>query len=677
MQLSSLPRIGISLAALALIGGCKATEKLGPENTVSIIEVSPKSSRIYAVGDSTKFTAVLTTEAGTAGAGIEVAWVARDKSFLTVNSLGVAKSLKKGGSTYVIATAGGKSDSALVDLPGTPCGSVVPTTLGVGQVATNITDTGFCAASVAGAEYTAIVFNSSLASSGSVSIEVLGQALGTPPTTAGAALDSRAALPGATGPLVPIASKRDVRQELKLREGERALLTPLVASAQAWYRARARGPLRSAVVPAVGEFIPLNMGMELSCTNATAIKPRDALVKAVGTASIIVEDVTNPSGGFTDAEYTSMAAVFDTLINPVDVEAFGAPTDLDGNSRVIILFTKAINELTAKGATSFVGGRTMSRDLFPKTGPQTSTPTQPGGCPASNVAEMFYLLAPDPSGTVNGDTIFTKAFVLRQSLPTIAHEYQHLINFARRMYRPGGLSVDKWVDEIWLHEGLSHMAEELVFHRSSGLPTRGNIGLTEVRTSSATVKAFNDWMVGDFFLYDDYATETANTGPFKATDLISTRGATWSFFRYAADHTGAGDGDLWFRLVNSDLTGLTNLQTQLGLTAAGLQAMARDFVVSVYADDYVVGATDKYLQHSWNMRSIYPGFCSSSPCDFKFPLAPVSLNDNVVVSTSVVAGGFSVYRFKSINGAESFVRVTGASGGVMPPTITTSIVRTK
>ena len=76
----------------------------------------------------------------------------------------------------------------------------------------------------------------------------------------------------------------------------------------------------------------------------------NARVAAASSAALILDDQTNPSGGFTDAEYASFAAAFDTVVNPLDTQAFGTPTDLDQNSRVIILFTRAVNELTPAGS---------------------------------------------------------------------------------------------------------------------------------------------------------------------------------------------------------------------------------------------------------------------------------------------------------------------------------------
>lgn len=673
MRFNPAPRARLLMLAAAAVAtnGCK--ESVGPDKRVEFVEVSPQAATMYVVGAQQEFSAAITTEAGTPGTGIEVGWISRNPALVKVNSAGVATVESKGGSTWLVATAGGVSDSARVDVPATPCANVGTTAMTVGQVVTGIGAEGFCADDIADAEYSAIILNQSLASSATASIEVVGIALGDPPTLKGPSLASRAGFMRPTGLRTTSRWRRNIAAETEQRETERKLLSPLVAGAQAWYRQRSQGPLRAAAVPAVGDLVPVNVSQGLTCNS---ILTRNARVKAVSNFAIMLEDVNNPAGGFTDAEYASLAQTFDTLVHVVDVEAFGAPTDLDGNGRVNILFTREINALTPAGSDSYVGGRTISRDLHPKTG--TGSSTTPQGCAASNTAEMFYMLVPDPSGVVNGNK-FDKDFVLGQTLSTIGHEYQHLINFSRRMYLLG-LSSDKWFDETWLHEGLSHMAEELLFYRSSRLASRSNISLPQILSSDAVIDAFNEFMIGNFFLYDAYAADARNTSPMRPVDLVSTRGATWSFFRYLADQTRpTDDGTLWSSLVNSSLIGQANLQAQLGVNAAGLQGLLRDFVVSVYSDDYVTGIPAKYRQPSWNMRPIYRGFCEDPnvSCGFEFPLPSDMLDDNTPRGTTLVAGGFAVFRFKPVSGAEALVRVTGASGTAMPSNITMSVVRTK
>ena len=188
---------------------------------------------------------------------------------------------------------------------------------------------------------------------------------------------------------------------------------------------------------------------------------------------MILADTLNPTGGFTTSDYQRYAAKFDTLIYPLDVSAFGAPTDIDNNGRVGIVFTRAVNELTKPGENTYVGGFTFSRDLFPVTANSRAE-----ACATSNQGEYFYLLTPDPTGAVNGNTR-TTGFVDTNTTAIIAHEFQHLINGGRRIY----VNDASDFEDTWLDEGLAHIAEELLFYREAGLGPKQNLDTPLLRAA--------------------------------------------------------------------------------------------------------------------------------------------------------------------------------------------------
>src|SRR6185436_17623230 len=101
----------------------------------------------------------------------------------------------------------------------------------------------------------------------------------------------------------------------------------------------------------VGDRLTVNVNSAEYCAEPHMA---DARVVAVSDAAIIVEDLGNPGGGFSDDEYRAMARTIDTLVYPMDTAAFGVPTDIDGNGRVVVLFTKAVNALTPRNAAGIV-----------------------------------------------------------------------------------------------------------------------------------------------------------------------------------------------------------------------------------------------------------------------------------------------------------------------------------
>jgi hypothetical protein len=655
MSLSSWPRAG-ALLIVCLAGISCGGDKMGPEEIVSEIAISPKSARLYTVGQQVVFTTTLTTEAGTDGEGIPITYTSRDEDLVTVTAAGVATSKAKGGSTWIITTAGGKSDSAKVDLPLTTCGSTASMALAVGQVATDIGAAGFCSAASTG-DYAVIVHNNSLAGTGSASYEISGVGVGM--LDAGGASLSKAAMARAALGTTIRTWRRDVAAEMRHRREEARDVAPYLSDMRAF--ARSKRATFAIAPPAIGSTIHVNVNIGIGGSGCNDSTPVDARVAAVSNSAIVLADPRNPTGGYTDAEYNEFAQMFDTVINPLDTQTFGDPSDIDNNGRALLVFTKSINEQTPNGANYFVGGLTHLRDLAPKT-----------DCKASNQGEMFYLLVPDPNGLVNGNKIFTKDFVSSVTNATIAHEYQHLINFGRRRILAATVQP---VEEVWLNEGLSHIAEELLFYRRSGRTPRANFSGADF----TTVDIVNEWVddaSGDFLNFDSYAFASAVSSPFSANDALATRGGTWSFLRYVADQKFASDGTFWYNLVNSGDVGIVNIENRLNnMSDADFKAMLRDFVTAVYTDDLIT-VDAKYTLPSWNFRSLYPRLNQLfSSFQNAWPIPGTAMTDAEIKSGSMTAGGFEVFLFRGLSGADSFVSVTGSAGSALPAGITISVVR--
>lgn len=369
---------------------------------------------------------------------------------------------------------------------------------------------------------------------------------------------------------------------------------------------------------------------------------RQGRVVAIGEHSIVVADTKNPAGGFTDREYQEFADLFDDLIHPTVAGYFGKPEDIDGNGRVIIFFTRAVNEMTPPGSNSYVGGFFFSRDLFPTKGVN--------GCATSNEAEMFYMLVPDPNGEVNGN-VRTKEFVARVTPGVIAHEFQHLINASRRIFVNGASSYE----EVWLNEGLSHIAEELVFYRVTGLVPEQNLDLDQIRRSNATVDAFNEYVLSNFGrLGEFYRDPKGSTGYAGDRDVdLATRGAAWSFLRYAADRSNLTENRIWNDLSNATLTGFANLQKVLGTDP---MSWYRDWIVAALVDDAVL-TNPLYQLRSWDYRSF------TSAVSLPLP-TPHIITNGSTATLSIRGGGADYVRFAVPSGGLGELHVTPA--GVTP-----------
>ncbi|MFL5618990.1 MAG: hypothetical protein ACJ79A_11445 [Gemmatimonadaceae bacterium] len=413
--------------------------------------------------------------------------------------------------------------------------------------------------------------------------------------------------------------------------------------ARAAYRsgtARPGGISRSIGIaaPQVGDIVSVNVGQAVCEPSVN----RDARIVAIGTQSIVLSDTQNPAGGFSTADFQRFAARFDTLVYPLDIANFGAPADVDKNGKIVLLFTSAVNELTPRNSSSYVGGFFFSRDLFPTANTQEFGP----GCAGSNYSEMFYLLAPDPTGVINGNARAT-SFVDSVTTSVLAHEFQHLINASRRLYVTQGVED---FEVTWLNEGLSHIAEELLFYHEANLTSRQNIDTIKIRSTNAIRIAFNVDMISNAGRYSSFLEAPSDNSPFRDDDSLATRGATWNLLRYLADRKGGSEPATWQALVNTARTGLPNLTAVFG---GDIATKVHDWNVSHYADDVVPGLPVEHTQPSWNWHSVFKALTRTGTA---YPLAVKTLSAGAASGT-LIGGAAAYYRFSVPAGATATITI--------------------
>jgi len=579
-----------------------------------------------------------------------ITWKGRDTTLVSAtmtpsNNVRI-QALRRPGQTYLVGTSGAATDSILVTVqdPGSPCAMIAaPQALAVGQLI-QMSGTSACVhADDPAPEFALIAHYNTTVTTTSAAFTALGTGVIMPDTAfKGSSVASSAVAP-------------DVSFERALRTRESASITPWVAAARAWHRAQAPA-LRARLLE--GQTVDVNINAFDFCA---APRLRSARVAAATNNTIILADEANPTGGFSDAEYAAFAAMMDTLVVPLDTTNFGSPGHAVGDGRTIILFTRAVNELTAGGSPNgIVLGFFYMRDLLPQ---QSAA----GDCPGSNVAEMFYMLVPDPTGSINGN-IRDKAFVQNVTPSTIAHEFQHLINASRRMYENDAPRVD---EEPWLNEGLSHIAEELLFYRQSGLAPTANIDGSAMPAGSVVRAAIDADQINNFRRYREYLKNPEDFSPLSYNDDLETRGAAWSFLRYVADRTQPLQSGFWRRLVNSTATGTTNLDNVLAGSGYATLGLLRDWSVSVIGDDIIAGMDPAYRQQSWNIPS------AMAAAGVAFPLVPRILVDTRTLTIGLTGGGTSYMRFAVAQGSDALVQVTGVNNRPLPVGLRLSIVRIK
>ncbi|CAN5666588.1 hypothetical protein BH23GEM6_BH23GEM6_20650 [soil metagenome] len=658
-----------------LLLGCKdpAGSSSSVVSVVILREAVKFEEQTIGLGDVLQLSASVRDATNRPLSGHRVDWSSSDASVASVDGSGRIQSLKLG-SAWIRASSGRVGDSARVNVSERFTGIATCATGeqgislavgGVHVVSAFQTPTLCVEGGTAGAEYVLVPFHSSAVAGGEQGSRLVAEltASGTVSTISTAEIAaSRERLSGQAS-LVG-AGRADEEFHLRLRERtQRELRTQLRSLNQTGGPEPSFATLSSSV--SVGDVMRLNVRADSACA-----PPRlsTARVVAVSNRAVVVADDANPPGGFTQAEYAAFGTQVDNLVYPVLTQTFGEPHDMDGNQRVIIFFTPAVNDLTLRGSGFFVGGFFFDRDLFPKTGNSA--------CAGSNAAEMLYLMVPDPQ-RASSEPAFSKENVSRRTLSVIGHELQHLINSSRRLH------VNKaqvW-EEVWLNEGLSHIAEELLFFRVSGLAPRANHGPEILQTHRRT---FEEYQLDNFERTIQYMNNPAlhsfmASGNTADRGNLPMRGATWSFLRYAADRRGGNERDLWFGLLNSKTSGIANIREVM---ATDPLSWAHDWTVSLFTDDHLTTADSRFQQPSWNYRTMVPasrvmlGHTSTA-----YPLTPVFLRSSTSepiqpVTVSLQSGGAAYYRFRVNSLDRAAVRVT--SGGLQAPSkLKVALIRTR
>lgn len=405
--------------------------------------------------------------------------------------------------------------------------------------------------------------------------------------------------------------------------------------------------LTQAAVPSVGDNLTYrvpNINASKLCTSFTDVR---AVVKAVGRQAIIVQDVTSPSGGFADADYNAIAQEFDDKIFAADTLWFGSPTDRNSDGHITILYTPEVNRATPPGATGFTAGFFWGGDLFKKSEYPTNDP-----CPATNEQEIFYLLTPDPTGSINNNTRTTVS-VRQGTRGVIAHEFQHMINQGVRMFNP---AVDS-LETPWLNEAMSHFAEEAVGRTIRGFGDSQSLSFDDINPNVLLPEDYNaffrqnlarlrSWMVRP---------DTASPVSIKARSQLAPRGAGWLLVRYTADRFSNGNPRAFFRkLAAGPQINIDNLEAR---AATPFDEILSGFLVATFADDDgIAGLSSKYTVPSWNLRDAMTKFNNGV-----HPLLVAPLPGQIV--TQSLSGSGNYFRLtRPTASAQTKFQMTAASG---------------
>lgn len=466
--------------------------------------------------------------------------------------------------------------------------------------------------------------------------------------------------------------------EVRQRTVDRQIYAHVLASGA---RAAPRAAAPAAIVPdtaKVGDTLQVRVRSEgAGCTDFVTVT---TVVRAKGSTGFFLEDVGNPAL-YPAGQFTTFSQQYEAKTSPVNAAEFGAPTDRDGNGRVVVVVTKEVNK---RGSLGFTTGCDLgTRATYP----------------SSNEGEFFYIASPDPSGTYHPQK---RTYSVQQATldfpDVIAHESVHVIQFGRRQAAGAAQFLD-----LWAAEGQAVLGEEVVGHSVEGRQTGQNYGFGIVANLDDTTST--DWYFGAFAalgFYFGWAPTNANpngrvaNAPWECTWLsddsggpcvggLEVYGPPWSLFRYMNDRFGptytGGEAGIQKAIIEHPQTGYAMLQSVIGVRVDTLLAQ---WAAMLYLDDI----TDAWPTQSpvlsltsWNLDDVYygtyplGGFVYSMYTSSR--LTPVPLAYETFSESASVRAASTYYAILAgANRPAMAVKARDASGGgILPSSLRYWIVR--
>lgn len=438
----------------------------------------------------------------------------------------------------------------------------------------------------------------------------------------------------------PLGAQHRLDQALRRRE---AGLAPFAAG---------RGVVEGPELAAAAEELVLNSTRDfkvLSDLDGDRYADVTARLKFISANVVIYVDDEAPTGGFTDAQLTSLGKLFDGKLYPAAVNAFGRESDIDRNGHVVVLMTPVVNRLTTAAECDefgFVTGFFYGLDLSPTLA-------------NSNEAEIFYSLVPDPNGAT-GSCPHGVADVNAIVPATFIHELQHMISWNQHVLVRSGPT-----EQLWLNEGLSHIAEEL-----GSLLYENDPNATRTDPSQLFPDSSQGFIGGNLVNAYNYLVTPHDVSTTLFTDFgsLEERGAAWLFLRWLADQKGTG---VLRRLVETKLTGVANVVDKAG---EPFERMYGDFGVALYATDRLSGVDaaaipQRYRFTSRDWRRIFKRLRDTNTPGVTrdFPILADQFAPGMTRAGVMLPGSMRFYELRTSGTPRATVRFAPEDGGTFAP----------
>ncbi len=419
----------------------------------------------------------------------------------------------------------------------------------------------------------------------------------------------------------------------------------------------------------VGDTIPIRVPK--NCSAFTAIT---TVAEVVGTRGVWLRDIANDSTeDFSATQYQSFSDQLDQLIYTTNVQYLGEPTDLDNNTRIVVVITKEVNK------TPNLLGFVQPADLVPRT-----------QCPSSDEGEVYYSIAP---------TAMSTAATLESLMgPLISHEFSHIVQVGRRF------AVNAPVlQTVWELEGQATFMETQMGIVAQGVTPMDIDGshvydLPDSASSDWYSDMFTD--IARYFGLDFTVSPPGRLGeaPWDCTwqdrevlddectiDGREVYGVPGSFLWWLSDQfgptytggVGGVEGMQQAFIDNANLSGFANIATTIGVP---IDSLLVQWQAAFYMDNRLVSGapvptTPRLTFTTWDFLRIFDGIsfggtnAGMTPKMIGFADASQSIN---------VRGGSSGYfLLRGMGRSPTAIRVRDGADGPLPSIMRMWIARLK
>jgi hypothetical protein len=405
--------------------------------------------------------------------------------------------------------------------------------------------------------------------------------------------------------------------------------------------ARASVATSLAVIPPAGSIRTFHVINTFDASHPTYATVNAKLL-FIGANTLVYVDTMAPANGFNTSQLNAFGQQIDQTFYTIDVNAFGPPSDVDGNGRVIVLLSPVVNALSPSAQCStegYIAGFFFGLDL------------SGAGNANSNQGEIYYGLVPDPSGTVScAHSVSTVASI---APGTFLHELQHMINYSQHVVVHGGAA-----EEGWLDEGLSIVAQELgsEYYEQKFPPPTGRTNPNQLLPDSAEGFIADQFVESyDWLLEPDTTTLTLHSD---SDGGLQWRAADWLFVHWLGDQEGAA---FYKRLEESSTTGTDNIAAAAG---ESFQSLFGDFGLSIYTDSIPgipkssIAQRDRFTTRT--LRTVFQAVANSGGGG-SFPIALKTLTGQM--TGSMVPGAVTYYEiYTSASVATTTLRFAPSTG---------------